>query len=115
LWVDQAICYSRRIVAEPREPSERVFRRLGTYATRTLGGETVVVPIRGRAAELESVYTLNAVGAVVWAELEEPRTADEIAGRVAGEFEVAVDAARSDVTRFLETLLEEGMIEGAFP
>jgi hypothetical protein len=99
----------------PESRSGPAFRRLGHYATRSLADETVVVPIRARAAELDSVYTLNAVGAVVWAELAGPRTAEEIAGRVAREFDVTLDAALSDVTRFLETLLEEKMIEAVSP
>jgi hypothetical protein len=98
---------------EPEPRSDPTFRRTGNYATRTLGGETVVVPIRARAADLDSVYTLNAVGAVVWAALEEPRTAGEIADRVAAEFEVGQDVARADVVHFLKTLLEEGMVEEA--
>lgn len=97
------------MTADPRPAP--VYRRAGDYATRTLSGETVVVPIRARAAELDSVYTLNPVGAAIWAELEEPRTAEALAGRVAFDFEVALDVARADVSRFLETLLEEGMIE----
>ena len=95
----------------PESTPDAAFRRRGDYATRTLSGETVVVPIRARAAELDSVYTLNPVGAAIWAELEEPRTAEALAGRVAFDFEVALDVARADVSRFLETLLEEGMIE----
>ena len=110
LWVDRAVCYSRRTVTADPRPAP-VYRRAGDYATRTLSGETVVVPIRARAAELDSVYTLNPVGAAIWAELEEPRTAEALAGRVAFDFEVALDVARADVSRFLETLLEEGMIE----
>lgn len=97
------------MLPEPRP--DGTYRRRGDYATRTLSGETVVVPIRSRAAELDSVYTLNPVGAAIWAELEEPRTAEALAGRVAGDFEVALDVARADVSRFLEALLEEGMIE----
>ena len=43
---------------------DAAFRRVGNYATRRVGEETVVVPIRSSAADLDSVYTLNAVGAV---------------------------------------------------
>lgn len=98
-------------MTKPEPPPDPTFRRTGSYATRTLGRETVVVPIRARAADLDSVYTLNAVGAVVWAALEEPRTAGELADRVAAEFEVGEAVARADVARFLRTLLEEGMVE----
>jgi hypothetical protein len=91
------------------------FRRRGDYATRTLGAETVVVPIRAHAADLDSVYTLNPVGAAIWAELEGVRTAEEIADRVTAEFEVPADVARRDVASFLSTLLEAGIIEELAP
>ena len=91
------------------------FRRIGNYATRQIAEETVVVPIRARAADLDSVYTLNEVGGAIWAELETARTADEIARRVAEEFEVPESVARADVERYLATLLEAGMIEELAP
>jgi hypothetical protein len=91
------------------------FRRIGNFATRRVGEETVVVPIRARAADLDSVYTLNEVGGAIWAELETPRTADEISRRVTREFEVSAEAARADVERFLATMLEAGMIEELAP
>ena len=91
------------------------FRRVGNYATRRVAEETVVVPIRARAADLDSVYALNGVGGAIWAELETARTVDEITRRVAGEFEVEDDVARADVERFLASLLEAGMIEELAP
>jgi hypothetical protein len=98
-------------VGSPGVSFDATFRRLGCYATRRIAEETVVVPIRARAADLDSVYTLNAVGAAIWAQLAAARTADEIAGCVAEEFDVTADVARADVARFLERLLEAGMIE----
>ncbi len=89
------------------------FRRLGDYATRRVADEAVVVPIRARAADLDSVFTLNEVGALVWAELESPRTVDAIVRRIVEEFEVGEDVARADVAQFLGTLVEAGMIETA--
>jgi hypothetical protein len=92
-----------------------VFRRIGNYATRRVAEETVVVPIRARAADLDSVYALNEVGGAIWAELESARTADEIVRRVAGEFEVEGDVARADVEQFLATMLQAGIIEELAP
>jgi hypothetical protein len=98
-------------VADPVVSSGAAFRRHGNYATRRVGDETVVVPIRARAADLDSVYTLNDVGAAIWSVLEAARTADEIARGLVEEFEVSPEEARSDTARFLDALLEAGMIE----
>lgn len=103
------------MIAAPSGSSVVTFRRLGCYATRRIGAETVVVPIRARAADLDSVFTLNAVGAAIWAHLEAARTPDELASRIVEEFDVGPDVARADVARFLGTLREAGMIEEVGP
>jgi len=102
-------------VTTPGARAGVAFQRVGNYATRRIAEETVVVPIRARAADLDSVYTLNAVGAAVWAQLEGARTAEQIAHRIAEEFTATAEEAQADVVLFLETLLEAGMIEEVRP
>jgi hypothetical protein len=51
------------------------------------------------------------VGAAIWSVLEAARTADEIARGLVEEFEVSPEEARSDTARFLDALLEAGMIQ----
>lgn len=89
----------------------QAFRRSGNFATRRIGGETIVVPIRAQAAELDSVYVLNEVGAAVWGWLESERTTDDLARHVAEDFETTPDAARQDVERFLGLLTGAGLVE----
>jgi len=65
--MDWLVWYPWVIVTVPGVRSGASFRRRENYATRQVAEETVVVPIRARAADLDSVYTLNAVGAAIWA------------------------------------------------
>jgi len=88
------------------------LRKVGDYVTRKIAGETIVVPIRSQAAELDFVYVLNEVGATIWSRLDEGLAPAEIAAAIANDFEVDPDTARQDVDRFLETLLGAGVIEG---
>lgn len=90
-----------------------VFRKVGEHVTRTIAGETIVVPIRARAAELDSIYVLNEVGATIWNLLDSGRSAEEIAGAIAEDFDVAAEAAQADVVRFLGMLAEAGLLERA--
>ena len=87
------------------------FRRSGNYAVRRIAGETIVVPIRAQAAELDSVYVLNDVGGTIWGLLETERSAEEIARVVAAEFEVTPAAASADVGQFLAVLSGAGLVE----
>jgi hypothetical protein len=91
----------------------QAFRRSGNFATRRIGGETIVVPIRSQAAELDSVFVLNEVGAALWGWLEVERSADDLIRHVAEGFDTTPDTAREDVERFLGQLTEAGLVEKA--
>jgi hypothetical protein len=81
-----------------------------SFVTREIAGETLIVPVTGRAMDLESIYVLNPVGSRIWALLRSPTTAGQIAGIVASEFEVSPEHAAGDVTEFLESLSARGLI-----
>ena len=88
-----------------------VYRKVGDHVTRTIAGETIVVPIRARAAELDSIFVFNEIGAAIWTLLDSGRSAEEIARALADEYDVAPEAARADLVRFLRTLTESGLLE----
>jgi hypothetical protein len=88
-----------------------VVRKVGEYVTRRIGDETLVVPIRAKAAELDHIYVLNDVAVLIWNQLESAQP-DEIAQAIAADFDVSLDVARRDVDRFLVGLCEAGVVEG---
>jgi hypothetical protein len=95
--------------------SERLPRRAANLATRTVAGETIAVPIRASAADLESIYVFNEVGARIWSLLDGCEDREAIARELAREFEVGEAAAREDVSRFLHELADLGLVEAAEP
>lgn len=94
----------------PSSPRAR-FRVSCECATRKIGDETIVVPVRARAADLESIYTLNEAGSAIWALLDGERSVADIAKALSDEFEVPEGAALEDVNRFLSALAEAGLVE----
>lgn len=78
--------------------------------TRSIAGETIVVPIRAEAASLDSVYVFNEVGARIWELTEQGAERAAIAATLSEEFEVASAQAQSDLQAFLETLVEAGLL-----
>jgi hypothetical protein len=56
-------------------------------------------------------FGLTDVGAHIWDGLQEPRTVAEICEAVMTHFDVTTDACRADVSRFLVSLREAGLIE----
>jgi hypothetical protein len=86
-------------------------RRSESIVYRQIGTEAVLVPIRGNAADLESIYTLNEVGHRIWDLLDGNKTVAQLCAAVAAEFEVEPTQARKDVVEFLGELLALKVVE----
>ena len=79
------------------------------FVTRTIGTETIVVPVAGSVGDLECVYTLNEVATTIWELLESPRTASQIAKLLAADYDAKVSDLAADVAEFLEVLEASGL------
>src|ERR1700675_1763880 len=91
-------------------PSAR-FIRNRDVVSRQIEGELIIVPIRRGVGDLNSLYTLNPVGSVLWDFLTEGHTLAEMIQRVCDEFEVTGNQAQSDIQEFLGSLLEEKLVQ----
>jgi hypothetical protein len=77
---------------------------------RSVGGETVLVPIQDRALACEHVYLLNKVAAFLWSQLDGERGVAELSELVSGRFDVdAGQDVDADVRRFLDELERRGL------
>lgn len=87
------------------------FIRNREVVSRRIQGELVIVPIRRGVGDLNSLYTLNSVGSVLWEYMSESHSLPEMIRRVCQEFEVTRDQAQADIEGFLDALLEEKLIQ----
>ncbi len=87
------------------------YRRSDQVAFRQLGDECILVPIRTNPHQEMAVFRLNEVGAFLWQELSVPATEETLSRRLAEEFEVELDRARSDLAQFVEFLSAKQLIE----
>ena len=78
---------------------------------RQIEGETIVVPIRRGVGDMNSVYTLNPVGTVLWHFMAKSHSVPEMVEQICNEFEVTPEQALSDVEGFVSSLLEEKLIQ----
>lgn len=60
--------------------------------------------------EKGSYFSLNAVGARIWALLESPISANELVTRLMEEYDVPMDACQREVASFLDALRARGML-----
>lgn len=78
--------------------------------TRVIAGETLVVPIRGRVGNLDSIYTLNEVGSRIWHLIDGPTQVNQIIQAITHEYDVAEDDAAKDVIELLDSMAAAGLI-----
>lgn len=93
------------------KPLNRLFAKRGEIVSREIAGETILVPIKGKLADMQQIFSLNPVAAYVWASLDGERDLEAIVGGVLGRFDVAREDAERDVVDFVEELLKAGLIE----
>jgi hypothetical protein len=87
------------------------FIKKGEYVTRSIAGETVVVPVRGQVGDLDAIYNLNEVGAFIWNLIDGRTSLSRIVEAVQAEFEVSFEEAEKDTQGFIAALEQAGMIE----
>ncbi len=78
--------------------------------TRDVAGETIIVPIKGRVGDLDSIYTLNELGTFIWQQLEAGASMRQLVDSVAREYDVEASEAERDVSEFLDSLEAAGLI-----
>jgi len=87
------------------------YRRAEEVVARKIVGELILVPIRGRLADLQRVFSLNELGEFVWQLLDGSRNVHAVVAAVEKEYEVSHAQAEADVVEFLGQLVEAGLVE----
>jgi hypothetical protein len=89
------------------------FVRNQEVVSRRIEGELIIVPIRSGVGDLNSLYTLNPVGSLLWDFMSEGHTVAEMVERVCEEFDVTSGQAQKDIEEFLDSLVEEKLVLAA--
>jgi hypothetical protein len=91
--------------------STGVVRKNLLVVSRKIEDEFVLVPIRRKPEDVDSIYVLNEVGSRIWELIDGQRTCVDIVGRILDEYDVSRCDAEQALVRFLTQLLEIGMVE----
>jgi hypothetical protein len=94
-----------------RNVMDERFVRNRDVVARQIEGELIIVPIRRGVGDMNSLYTLNPVGSLLWEFMAEDHTIPEMVQRVCDEFEVSSAQASADIESFLESMVEEKLID----
>jgi hypothetical protein len=89
---------------------DQVFTRSRSVVSRVVGGETLIVPVRGKVGDLASIYSFNGTGSLIWQLLDTPHTLAELIDAVEHEYAVAPEKAQNDVKQFLNDMLSVELV-----
>jgi len=90
--------------ARARDLLQSSFVRSDRMVGRRIAGEYVLVPIVGSGAEVDSIFTLNRVGAFIWENFDGERTGHEVVAALGQKFDVEVEQAQRDYCDFVRKL-----------
>ncbi len=91
----------------------QIYRKKNDLLMRKIAGETLIVPIRGSLADMQSIFALNSVGEFIWENLDGEHSIEQIREAVEDAFDVSHETAGADVADFIRRLTEAGLIESA--
>ena len=89
----------------------RRYEKDPSVVYREIAGEAILVPIRRNISDMESIYTLDEVGADIWDLIDGERTAGNILDVLLGEYDVGAEVLSNDLAEFIQQLLSIGAIK----
>jgi len=98
---------------ELKDLKDLTFSKKDDFVTREVAGETIIVPIRKQAGDLESIYTLNEVGTAIWGMIDGKTKVSKIIEAIHQEYTASLKEAAKDVAEFLQSLKEAGLIQSS--
>jgi hypothetical protein len=81
-----------------------VYAKNPEYVERDVAGECILVPIRRRLSESNSIYVLNDTGAALWRRIDGANTVETIMADFVEEFDVSLDQLKKDFATLLDDL-----------
>ena len=91
-------------------PSNVQYQRNPDFIYRKILDESVLVPIQRDVANMDSIYTLNSVGAFIWDSLTQPTTQADLQQTVYDEYEADPGILAADIERFLGEMVAIGAL-----
>lgn len=88
----------------------RVYRKNPDVVARKIAGELLLVPVKGKIADMQRIFTLNPVGELIWQELDAQKDLKDIRDRVISDFDVTIETATTDIEEFVTELLQADLI-----
>jgi len=91
------------LMAKPARVDDQVV-------TRKIMEERLVVPIRGKLADMQAIFALTPVADFIWERLDGQKTLADILEEIVAEFNVEREQAANDLLEFVAELSKEKLV-----
>jgi len=91
-------------------PFEQLYSQDPDIVSRRIADETILVPVRGKTHDLDSLYTLNDSGARAWELVDGRHSLGQIRDRIVSEYEVGPEEAGADLIELMTALEQIGAV-----
>jgi len=89
---------------------EKRFSKDPSVVFRKIADEFILVPIKQKASDVESIYTMNDVASRIWELINGKRSLKDIRTIIIKEFEVSPEEAEKDLIEFSKQLEKIGAV-----
>ncbi len=87
------------------------YHKDSSMVARKVAEEVILVPIRQNVGDLQSIYTVNEVGARIWELLDSEKNVSDIVETLIEEYDIEHAKAEADAIEFLSQLESIGAIK----
>ncbi len=84
-----------------------IYKKKNRFVVREMGNELILVPLTGKVAKMNEMFTMNETGKFIWENIEETTTTDDIVQLLTENFDVDEKIARRDTENFVERIFAE--------
>lgn len=87
-----------------------IYKTHTGYSAQTISGITVLVPISDSCPKFNGMMKLTGIGSFLWELFKDGSTIELACEKVTEEYDVQYDKAYSDISLFVSSLLENGLL-----
>jgi hypothetical protein len=88
----------------------KVYRKNHDVVMRKIAGDLFLIPIKGKLADMQRIFTLNPVGEFIWRDLTAQKNINDIRDGLVSNFDVTKETAMADIEEFVSELLQASLI-----
>lgn len=90
---------------------DKIYQKKEEVVSREIAGETILVPVKGKLADMQKIFSLNQTAEYIWKNLDGKKKLDDICRGLLTHFDVNQTEAEKDISEFVTELITADLIE----